>query len=74
LERMDCAILSGFRRVRPFGLRGGEDGRAGENWVRRKTGRLERLKSSDQTVLDADEAIIIQTPTGGGFGKKSDRR
>jgi 5-oxoprolinase (ATP-hydrolysing) len=74
LERMDCAILSGFRRVRPFGLHGGEDGRAGENWVRRKTGRLERLKSSDQTVLDAGEAIIIQTPTGGGFGKKSDRR
>jgi 5-oxoprolinase (ATP-hydrolysing) len=74
LERMDCAVLSGFRRVRPFGLHGGEDGRAGENWVRRKTGRLERLKSSDQTVLDAREAIIIRTPTGGGFGKKSDRR
>jgi len=74
LERMDCAILSGFRRVRPFGLHGGEDGRTGENWVRRKIGRLERLKSSDQTVLDAGEAVIIQTPTGGGFGKKSERR
>jgi 5-oxoprolinase (ATP-hydrolysing) len=74
LESMDCAILSGFRRVCPFGLHGGEDGSAGENWVRRKTGRLGRLKSSDQTVLDAGEAIIIQTPTGGGFGKKSDRR
>jgi 5-oxoprolinase (ATP-hydrolysing) len=74
LERMDCAILSGFREARPFGLHGGEDGQAGENWVRRKTGRLERLKSSDQTVLDKGEAIIIKTPTGGGFGKKSERR
>ena len=68
LERMDCAILSGFRKVRPFGLAGGAAGQAGENWVRRKAGRLERLKSADQTVLEPGEAIIIKTPTGGGFG------
>jgi 5-oxoprolinase (ATP-hydrolysing) len=71
LERMECAILSGFRKERPFGSHGGEPGRGGENWVKRKTGRLERLKSSDQTVLEAGEAIIIKTPTGGGFGKRS---
>jgi 5-oxoprolinase (ATP-hydrolysing) len=74
LERMECATLSGFRKVRPFGTHGGEDGQLGENWVRRKDGRIERLKGSDQTVLDPGEAIIIKTPTGGGFGKKSDRR
>ncbi|HEX2446913.1 MAG TPA: hydantoinase B/oxoprolinase family protein [Methyloceanibacter sp.] len=68
LERMECAILSGFRKVRPFGLKGGEDGQSGENWVRRSDGRLERLKGSDQTVLEPGEAIIIKTPTGGGFG------
>jgi 5-oxoprolinase (ATP-hydrolysing) len=73
LERMDCAILSGFRKVRPFGLHGGEEGQLGENWVRRKDGRLERLKGSDQTVLEPGEAIIIKTPTGGGFGKKNER-
>jgi 5-oxoprolinase (ATP-hydrolysing) len=74
LERMECAILSGFRRVRPFGSHGGEDGQLGENWVRRKDGRIERLKGSDQTVLEPGEAIIIKTPTGGGFGKASERR
>jgi 5-oxoprolinase (ATP-hydrolysing) len=68
LERMECAILSGFRKTRPFGLAGGAEGQAGENWVRRKAGRLERLKSADQTVLEPGEAIIIKTPTGGGFG------
>jgi 5-oxoprolinase (ATP-hydrolysing) len=73
LERMDCAILSGFRKVRPFGLHGGEEGQLGENWVRRQDGRLERLKGSDQTVLEPDEAIIIKTPTGGGFGRKNER-
>ncbi len=69
LERMDCAILSGFRQMRPFGLFGGEPGAAGVNWVRRKNGSLERLKGSDQTVLEASEAIVIKTPTGGGYGR-----
>ncbi|HET7211170.1 MAG TPA: hydantoinase B/oxoprolinase family protein [Methyloceanibacter sp.] len=68
LQRMDCAILSGFRKARPFGLLGGDEGQAGENWVRRKGARLERLKGADQTVLEPGEAIIIKTPTGGGFG------
>ena len=70
LEKMECAILSGFRKLKPFGLHGGEDGQVGENWVRRKDGRLERLKGSDQTVLEPGEAIIVKTPTGGGFGDK----
>jgi 5-oxoprolinase (ATP-hydrolysing) len=69
LERMDCAILSGFRQMRPFGLFGGEPGALGANWVKRKDGQLERLQGSDQTVLEAGEAIIIKTPTGGGYGK-----
>ena len=69
LERMDCAILSGYRDVRPFGLDGGEPGEAGANLVRRTDGRLERLHGCDQTVLEAGEAIVIVTPTGGGFGK-----
>ncbi|HWM30582.1 MAG TPA: hydantoinase B/oxoprolinase family protein [Methyloceanibacter sp.] len=73
LERMDCAILSGFRQMRPFGLFGGEPGALGENWVRRKNGSLERLKGSDQTVLEAGEAIVIKTPTGGGYGKRRRR-
>jgi 5-oxoprolinase (ATP-hydrolysing) len=69
LEKMECTILSGHRRVRPFGLAGGADGQVGENRVRRKDGRLEKLKGCDATVLEAGEAIIIQSPTAGGYGK-----
>jgi 5-oxoprolinase (ATP-hydrolysing) len=69
LERMDCAILSSFRRVRPYGLEGGEPGECGENWVRRSNGALERLDGCDQTVLEPGEAVIVKTPTGGGFGR-----
>jgi 5-oxoprolinase (ATP-hydrolysing) len=69
LEKMECTILSGHRRVRPFGLAGGEAGQVGENWARRKDGRMERLQGCDETVIDAGEAVIIQTPTAGGYGK-----
>jgi 5-oxoprolinase (ATP-hydrolysing) len=69
LEKMECTILSGHRRVPPFGLAGGSDGQIGENWVRRKDGRMERLQGCDATIIDAGEAIIIQTPTAGGYGK-----
>jgi len=69
LEQMECTVLSGHRRVPPFGLDGGSDGQVGENWVRRKSGAMEKLKGADATVIDAGEAIIIQTPTAGGYGK-----
>ncbi|WP_055457544.1 MULTISPECIES: hydantoinase B/oxoprolinase family protein [Chelatococcus] len=68
-EAMDCAILSGHRRVRPFGLLGGEPGEAGRNLVRRRDGRIEELGGCDQTLIEAGEAITIVTPTGGGYGK-----
>ena len=68
LEKMECTILSGHRRVPPFGLAGGAPGQIGENWVRRKGGRMERLQGCDATVIDAGEAVIIQTPTAGGYG------
>ncbi len=70
LETMDCTILSGHRRVRPFGLAGGEAGQVGANAVRRADGRVEQLAGCDATVLAAGEAIIIQTPTAGGYGRQ----
>ncbi len=69
LEKMECTVLSGHRRVPPFGLQGGGDGQVGENAVRRHGGVMEKLKGADATVIDAGEAIIIQTPTAGGYGK-----
>jgi 5-oxoprolinase (ATP-hydrolysing) len=69
LEEMDCALLSGHRRVAPFGLAGGENGQVGRNEVRRLGGVVETLKGCDQTVLKPGEAIVIITPTPGGYGR-----
>ena len=68
LEAMNLAILSGFRKVPPFGLAGGRDGQCGRNVVRRGDGRHEDIGGCAETRLAPGEAIIIETPTGGGFG------
>ncbi|MCX8279616.1 hydantoinase B/oxoprolinase family protein [Phyllobacterium sp. 0TCS1.6C] len=68
LERMDCAILSSHRGRPPEGLDGGGNGEAGKTEVRRRNGTVERLKACDQTVLEAGEAVIVTTPTPGGYG------
>ena len=68
-ERMDCTILSGHRRVPPFGMAGGEPGQTGENWVRRRDGSMQRLAGCDAALVEPGDAVIIQPPTAGGYGK-----
>jgi 5-oxoprolinase (ATP-hydrolysing) len=68
-QDMDCAILASHRRVRPFGLAGGEPGGLGRTFVRRLSGAIEELAGCDQTRLDAGEAVTVITPTGGGYGR-----
>jgi len=68
-ETLEFAILSGHRRVAPFGLDGGEPGALGRNAVRRNSGAIDVLIGSAHTQLEAGEAFIVTTPTGGGYGK-----
>ncbi|WP_119309477.1 hydantoinase B/oxoprolinase family protein [Cohaesibacter haloalkalitolerans] len=68
LKKMDCAILSSHRSVKPRGLEGGEDGELGYTRVKRLDGTIEELKGCDQTILDAGESITVVTPTPGGWG------
>ncbi len=69
LERMECAILSSHRQHPPRGVAGGGDGETGSTEVRRLDGKVELLKACDQTMLEAGEAVILTTPTAGGFGR-----
>ncbi|MBB3233903.1 hydantoinase B/oxoprolinase family protein [Phyllobacterium endophyticum] len=69
LERMDCSILSSHRNRPPEGLDGGGSGEVGKTEVRRIDGRVDILGACDQTVLEAGEAVIVTTPTPGGYGR-----
>ncbi|MBV6658576.1 MAG: hydantoinase B/oxoprolinase family protein, partial [Devosiaceae bacterium] len=71
-ETMDCAVLTSHRHVPPPGVEGGDAGRLGKAEVRRLDGTIEELRSCDQTALAPGEAIIITTPTGGGYGRYGD--
>ena len=69
LEPMHVSILSGFRKIAPPGLNGGTAGKPGRNTIRRANGTLEDLGSCGETNVSQGDAIIVDTPTGGGFGK-----
>ncbi|MBZ9773487.1 hydantoinase B/oxoprolinase family protein [Mesorhizobium sp. CO1-1-8] len=69
LEKMECAILSSHRNRPPQGLDGGSDGEVGSTKIRRKDGTIDVLKACDQTMLQAGDAVVLTTPTPGGFGK-----
>ncbi|MCX7306041.1 MAG: hydantoinase B/oxoprolinase family protein [Hyphomicrobiales bacterium] len=71
LERMECAILSSHRNRPPEGIAGGGNGKVGRTEVRRADGTVQRLKACDQTVLEPGEAVIVTTPTPGGYGSRT---
>lgn len=70
LEDMECAIVSSHRTVPPKGLGGGGDGALGKTEIRRLDGTLDELKHADQTSVKAGEAVIVTTPTPGGYGAR----
>ncbi|ACB51020.1 hydantoinase B/oxoprolinase familly protein [Crocosphaera subtropica ATCC 51142] len=69
LEPMTANILSGHRVIPPFGLAGGEAGKVGKNWIRRKDGTETILNSTATVEMECGDNFIIETPGGGGFGE-----
>ena len=74
LEPLRASLLSGSRRVPPFGLAGGEAGVCGTNWLLRVDGGKELLPSCCELNLAAGEGLRIETPGGGGYGSADDER
>ena len=68
LQPVEATILSNHRRVAPFGLDGGGDGKTGRNVLIRADGRREELGGAESLSLDAGDCLRIETPGGGGYG------
>ena len=68
-EAMTAAILSTRRETEPFGLAGGEAGEKGRNTVIRKDGTCVKLEGCDEIDVAPGDAIQIETPGGGGYGR-----
>lgn len=62
-------LLCERREVAPFGLAGGEPGAPGRNRIERANGDVERVAGRATLRMDAGDALVIETPGGGGYGK-----
>ncbi len=69
-EPMQAGILSNRRRVAPRGIEGGGDAKAGVNKVVRADGGEELLSATASAEMAAGDAFVIETPGGGGYGKR----
>lgn len=72
LEPMTLAILSGRRRVAPFGLEGGRPGALGRTVVHLGAGASDELAPSERVELKRGDAVTVETPGGGGYGAPVD--
>ena len=68
-ETMTAAVVSGHRRVAPFGVAGGAPGKCGHNYVERADGSVAELSGTDGTEMFPGDVFVIETPGGGGYGK-----
>jgi 5-oxoprolinase (ATP-hydrolysing) len=68
LEPMTAAIVSGHRRIPPYGMAGGESGNVGRNWIERAGGGKVELSGADKAELAPEDVFVIETPGGGGYG------
>ena len=70
LSHFDANVLSGHRRIPPYGLEGGESGEIGANFVEHRDGSVTQLSGMDQIALQPGDVFVIKTPGGGGYGEK----
>jgi 5-oxoprolinase (ATP-hydrolysing) len=68
-EAMTAAILSGHRRVPPYGVAGGAPGAIGRNWVERADGTRETFGGTHAVAMSPGDVFVVETPGGGGYGK-----
>ncbi|MDF1488182.1 hydantoinase B/oxoprolinase family protein [Tessaracoccus caeni] len=69
LEPMTVSMLSGHRRVPPYGMAGGLPGALGRNSVERADGTLTPLAGNDIAEVGVGDVLVVETPGGGGYGQ-----
>jgi len=74
LEDMTASILSGHRRIPPYGMAGGGEGKVGRNSVERTDGSIDELGNTAETAMKPGDVFVIETPGGGGYGRVADRK
>jgi N-methylhydantoinase B len=74
LTDAEVTLLADRRKSQPYGLNGGEPGKAGRTQVLRGEGENEELPGKASVRLKAGERVRVETPGGGGWGAPSGRK
>lgn len=69
LSDASMSLLSDRRKTAPYGLQKGEDGEKGKAFIVRKKAKKE-IKSKGSWTLESGDVVRIETPGGGGHGKR----
>jgi 5-oxoprolinase (ATP-hydrolysing) len=69
LEKVSLSVLTQHRKIAPYGLEGGGSGQVGKQYIIRKSGEIEALNGLDKREMETGDRVVIETPSGGGFGK-----
>ena len=69
LEAMTVTTLCSHRRIKPFGALGGGAGETGKEWIERCDGTIVAHKGNDQNQVFPNDVFVMQTPSGGGWGR-----
>jgi N-methylhydantoinase B len=73
LGEAQVTMLSDRRKLRPYGLEGGEAAKSGENILVHHH-RRQKLPSKFNRRVEAGDRLIIATPGGGGYGTPQPRQ
>jgi N-methylhydantoinase B len=74
LTDAECTLLAERRQFGPYGLHGGNDGEPGKASLIREDGSARALPGKFNVRLRKGERIRIETPGGGGWGRKANSR
>lgn len=75
LKRTHFSLLTERRKFAPYGLWGGKPGKSGRNWLYkfspgRDNPKKKKLPGKIEFTLKRGDRILLETPGGGGWGKK----
>ncbi|MGE0770557.1 MAG: hydantoinase B/oxoprolinase family protein [Cyclobacteriaceae bacterium] len=73
-QPVEATLLTQHRKEKPFGLKGGEAGACGQQFIVSASGKRISIKGQDIRNLRAGDRIVIKTPGGGGYGKPGPKK
>jgi N-methylhydantoinase B len=70
LNDAEVTLLADRRKRGPWGLSGGAEGASGKTFILRQDGMVEELPGKFNVRLSKGDRVRVETPGGGGWGKR----